>query len=180
MSTDERTAGKSETAGIGITADEFKRAFRHHPGGVAVVTADAGGGPVAATLSSLASVSAEPPILIFSLSDMSSSSSTILQAGSFVAHLLDAGEIGIGKLAATHGAERFVEGSWDRYPSGEPYYLGVRNRLRCQIVDTVRAGTSTIVVGLVLEAAAIGDDVATPLVYVNRAWHQLGPESEVA
>ena len=29
-----------------ITADEFKAAFRNHPGGVAVITADAGNGPV--------------------------------------------------------------------------------------------------------------------------------------
>ena len=36
-----------------ITADEFKAAFRNHPGGVAVITADAGNGPVGLTATSV-------------------------------------------------------------------------------------------------------------------------------
>ena len=45
-----------------LSADEFKALFRGHPGGVAVITADAGDGPVALTATSVASVSAEPPL----------------------------------------------------------------------------------------------------------------------
>ena len=162
----------------GVAPDAFKDAFRRHPGGVAVITADDGSGPVALTLTSLASVSAEPPLLIFSVSDLSSATATILEAETFVAHLIGADEADIAKLAATHGIDRFgPDVAWGRMPTGEPYYPGVANRLRCRIVDQIRAGASTIVVGLVLEASLLAEDVAAPLAYHNRTWHRLGPHS---
>jgi len=48
--------------------EHFREAFRRHPAGVAVITADPGDRPVAMTVSSLISVSAAPPIVAFSLS----------------------------------------------------------------------------------------------------------------
>ena len=51
----------------------FLTAFRQHPAGVAIVTGDPGTGPVALTVSSLISVSVEPPTVAFSLSEASSS-----------------------------------------------------------------------------------------------------------
>ena len=57
----------------GLSADAFKRAFRNHAAGVAIITADAGNGPVGLTATSVFSVSAEPALLVFSVSDDSSS-----------------------------------------------------------------------------------------------------------
>jgi flavin reductase (DIM6/NTAB) family NADH-FMN oxidoreductase RutF len=48
--------------GSGVT-DAFLAAVRHHPSGVAIITADAGEGPVALTVSSLISISATPPMV---------------------------------------------------------------------------------------------------------------------
>ena len=55
----------------GLTPESFKTAFRNHPAGVAVITANSPDGPVALTATSVVSVSAEPPVLIFSLSALS-------------------------------------------------------------------------------------------------------------
>ena len=41
--------------------DRFVTAFRNHPAGVALVTADPGDGPVAMTATSVCSVDANPP-----------------------------------------------------------------------------------------------------------------------
>ena len=65
-----------------ISAEQFRFAFRSHPAGVAVVTADAGDGPVAMTVSSVASISIDPPTLMFSASAISSSTPTICRAAS--------------------------------------------------------------------------------------------------
>jgi len=54
-------------AGAAMT-EAFLAAFRHHPSGVAIITAEAGEGPVALTVSSLISISATPPMVAFSLS----------------------------------------------------------------------------------------------------------------
>lgn len=51
-----------------VDVDTFKAAFRMHPAGVAVITTDSGDRPAAMTVSSLASVSTEPPMVVFSLS----------------------------------------------------------------------------------------------------------------
>ncbi|MEG0161907.1 MAG: flavin reductase family protein, partial [Aurantimicrobium sp.] len=90
-----------------LSADEFKLAFRNHPAGVAIVTADAGKGPVAMTVTSVFSVSAEPPLLVFSASAQSSATPTIAEADTVVIHLLGADQLHLAKLAATSGANRF-------------------------------------------------------------------------
>ena len=63
--------GTAERASL--LASAFRDTFRHHPTGVAVVTArDGAGGPVGLTASSVASVSLAPPALVVSVSHRSS------------------------------------------------------------------------------------------------------------
>ncbi|HWL60564.1 MAG TPA: flavin reductase family protein [Microbacteriaceae bacterium] len=162
-----------------ISPEAFKDAFRRQPGGVAVVTADDGNGPAALTVTSVASVSAEPPLIVFSVSELSSAAPTILGAESIVVHLIDVEGLEVAKLAATHGIDRFADtAQWTRLPTGEPMYLGVGNWLRCRIVDRVLAGGSTLVVGMVLETGAPGELLA-PVVYHDRTWHALGTHSQL-
>src|SRR5476649_1152694 len=92
-----------------LRSEEFKAAFRHHAAGVAVITADAGDGPVGLTATSVFSVSAEPPLLVFSISNVSSSAPTLLDAESVVVHLLGADQLHIAKLCATSGVDRFAD-----------------------------------------------------------------------
>jgi hypothetical protein len=73
-----------------LSADDFKAAFRNHPAGVAVITADAGDGPVGLTATSVISVSASPALLVFSLSAFSSSAPALAKAETLVVHLLGA------------------------------------------------------------------------------------------
>ncbi|WP_330257525.1 flavin reductase family protein [Nocardia sp. NBC_00565] len=62
-----------------VSAEQFRSAFRGHPGGVSLITADTGR-PVALTATSVASVSVDPPALTFSVSEQSSSAPTLRQA----------------------------------------------------------------------------------------------------
>ncbi len=110
-----------------LSADEFKALFRGHPGGVAVITADAGEGPVALTVSSVVSVSAEPPLLIFSVSALSSASEVLSRAETVVVHLLDAHDVDLAKFGATPGADRFDQTHrWSALATGEAVYDDVR------------------------------------------------------
>src|ERR1700712_447872 len=103
----------------GLSADEFKLAFRNHPAGVAVITADAGDGPGGLPATSVFSVSAEPPLLVFSISGSSSSAPTINKADTVVVHLLGADQLAVAKLFATSGVDRFADAdSWSRLPTG--------------------------------------------------------------
>jgi flavin reductase (DIM6/NTAB) family NADH-FMN oxidoreductase RutF len=169
-------------AGTSLSASEFKGAFRNHAAGVAVITADAGGGPVGLTATSVFSVSAEPPLLVFSISDLSSSAPTLRDADSVVVHLLGADQLHIAKLCATSGIDRFADTSlWDRLPTGEPFFPAAQSWIRGTVVNRMPAGGSTVFAVHAVEASIAPDDLlASPLVYHNRQWHSLGDHSTLS
>ena len=163
------------------SVDEFKAAFRNHPAGVALVTAD-DGHPVAVTVSSVSSISTEPPLLVFSISEASSSSPALEVVDSVVVHLLGADQLPLAKLGATSGVDRFADGtSWYRLATGEPVFSTVATWIRGRVAHRLAAGNSTVYVIHALEAHVPG--AATqgthPLVYHNRTWHRLGDQSAI-
>jgi flavin reductase (DIM6/NTAB) family NADH-FMN oxidoreductase RutF len=165
-----------------LSATEFKAAFRNHAAGVAVITADAGSGPVGLTATSVFSVSADPPLLVFSISEFSSSAPTLREAQNVVVHLLGAEQLSLAKLCATSGIDRFADESlWDRLPTGEPYFPRAQSWIRGRVVNRMPAGGSIVFAVHALEASIAADDALTsPLVYHNRRWHSLGDHSELA
>lgn len=167
-----------------VAVEDFTFAFRGHPAGVGIVTADIGEGPVAMTVSSLFSVGLEPPTLVFSASALSSATPTILSAATVVVHLLDAEQVGLARLGATSGADRFGDGvRWDRLPTGEPFYPQA-TWIRGRVDQVVPAGGSHLVVVEALEAQPGVDrteEIAPrPLVYHDRTWHEIGTHSELS
>jgi flavin reductase (DIM6/NTAB) family NADH-FMN oxidoreductase RutF len=168
----------------GATADEFKAVFRGHPGGVAVITADTGDGPVALTATSVASVSADPPLLIFSASTLSSATPTLTAADTVVVHLLDSADLEIAQLGATSGIDRFADTAlWSRLPTGEPVFKNVRAWIRARVINRMEAGGSTVIAVHALETFIERDhapgEPGDGLVYVNRTWHRLGEHTQI-
>ena len=164
-----------------FSADDFKAAFRGHPGGVALITATGHDGHVALTATSVASVSAEPPLLVFSVSALSSSTPTIRAAESVVVHLLSADDLHLARLGATSGIDRFADTSlWTTLPTGEPVFHGT-TWLRSVVVDRLGAGTATLIIAQPVEsnAGAQADRPRDALVYHDRTWHRLGEHSQV-
>ncbi len=160
--------------------DTFREAFRCHPAGVAVITADDNGRPVALTVSSLISVSAAPPVVAFSLSARSTSAAPLLQASSMVIHLLRYTDLDLARLGATSGADRFPPGiAWERLPTGEPRYTQVSTWFRAKVVGTLPLEGATLVAAELLEGRA-ADPADTSehqsLVYLDRRWHRLREE----
>ncbi|WP_211879962.1 flavin reductase family protein [Pseudarthrobacter albicanus] len=165
-----------------LSADDFKAAFRNHPAGVAVITADAGDGPVGLTATSVISVSASPALLVFSLSAFSSTAPSLARAETLVVHLLGADQMGLAKTFSTSGIDRFADtSSWSRLVTGEPVLHDAPTWLRGRIVDRMQAGDSTVVAVQVLQASvAEPASEASPLVYHNRAWHRLSGLSAIS
>ncbi|WEK12703.1 MAG: flavin reductase family protein [Candidatus Microbacterium phytovorans] len=167
-----------------LSADEFKALFRGHPGGVAVITADAGDGPVALTATSVSSVSADPPLLIFSISTLSSASDVLSRAETIVVHLLDAHDLDVARLGATSGVDRFADSDrWSRLVTGEPVYHDVRAWVRCAVIGRMDAGSSTVIAAHALQSQVARDvtpgEPGDALVYHNRTWHRLGEHSRI-
>lgn len=92
-----------------------------------MITADAGQGPLAQSSSLVASVSAQSPLLLFSVSVLSSTAWVLAPTATVVLHFLDAQDIEVTKLGATSGIDRFTQAqTWTRLESGESDYDGVR------------------------------------------------------
>jgi flavin reductase (DIM6/NTAB) family NADH-FMN oxidoreductase RutF len=189
-------AGPSLTQPVTVAPEVLKAAFRHHAAGVAVVTADVGDGPIAMTISSLTSVSAEPAVLLFSVSSATDTGRAMARAATVVVHLLAGGDHGLAVRCATPGRDRFDDAdAWERLPTGEPSFSAPRVRLRGEVVQRSVFGDSTVLVLAVLEVLQRDDpDVAGvagvtgvavdatsgPLAYHDRAWHALGTHSRLA
>ncbi|MCQ9366977.1 flavin reductase family protein [Brevibacterium sp. 50QC2O2] len=153
----------------------FKHAFGHHPAGVAVISAAGPDGPAGLTVSSVASVSVNPPALLFSLSTSRGSASKILAADSFVVNLLGADQLPIAQSFAKPGAPRFTtEQGWSTLPTGEPVLSGVHAALRCTPFEKVAIGDSTCIVARVEDVVV--DAAGDPLVYMDRGFYTLDAE----
>lgn len=160
--------------------DLFKQAFRRHAAGVAIVTTMSPSGPVALTVSSLTSVSIEPPTLLFSVSDATVSGRAVSQATSVVIHLLADVDLELAQQCADPAFDRFAdENAWELLSTGEPSFIAPPVRLQGPVIERLGHGGSTVVV--VRIDAALGDlqAVGAPLVYHDRAWHTLGSRSRI-
>ncbi|MGX1748993.1 flavin reductase [Glutamicibacter protophormiae] len=79
------------------------------------------------TASSVTSVGTQPPLLLFSVSVLSSTAGVLAPTATVVLHFLDAQDIEVTKLGATSGIDRFTQTqTWTRLESGESVYDGVR------------------------------------------------------
>lgn len=157
----------------GMSIDDFKYVFRNHPAGVSIITADDGNGPAGLTATSVISVSANPPVFIFSLSTQSSAASTISNSDTVVVHMLGADQLTKAKIFSRSNIDRFADtNSWTRLATGEPILTAAQTWIRGRIVNRMDAGDSTVIAVLALQAQ-IAEPVDQPLVYHNRNWHTL-------
>ncbi|MFI7578956.1 flavin reductase [Kocuria kalidii] len=161
-----------------VGGELFKDAFRAHPAGVAVVTAAGPDGPVGLTASSVASVSADPPALAFSVSE-GRSASQLAGAGTVVVHLMGAQQLDLVRAFSTRGAPRFTDRmDWELLASGEPLLRAAPWALRCEIAHRVPVGGSVLIAATVLDVRTVAGG-GEPLVYHDRAFHCLGPHSRL-
>ncbi len=154
----------------------FKEAFRYHPAGIALITAQTPEGPVGLTASSVASVGLEPAALAFSVTRATGSAGGLLNASSYVVHLLDQDHLDTVKQFAVSGGERFTEAQgWSTLPTGEPFLPAARAALRARTLQSVAVGASTLVLAEVLDVRL--SEPGDPLIYRDRTFHALGAPS---
>lgn len=167
---------------VEITVDaatKFKSAFRMHPSGVAIVSAAGPQGPVGLTLSSVASVAADPPMLSFSITAASTSAATMLAAPSIMVNLLRRENLDVARAFATVGAPRFTpDEGWVVRRTGEPYLSTAAVALRCAVDQVISAGTSQLVVATVLDVDLLKP--GEPLLYYDRTFYTLDSQAKLA
>ena len=155
---------------------DFVVAMRAAVTGVNVVTTDGVGGRLGRTVSALASVSAEPEILLVCIARRSPLAGAIRMNGVFGVSVLAAHQAALAESFAGRTTPRydFGTGRWNPAATGVPLLAGAAARFDCVVASMVEAGSHTVVIGDVL-AAETG--TAPPLAYTggDYAWIGLAP-----
>ncbi|HEX2807699.1 MAG TPA: flavin reductase family protein [Kineosporiaceae bacterium] len=158
--------------------EELRRTFRRHPAGVAVVTAAGSGGPVGFTVTSLVSVSADPPLVSFNIARTSSSWAAVSQARYIGIHLLGAAQEELAARFALSGADRFAAPTvWAPGPRRVPVLDGCVAWIVAAVQQRVPAGDHAIVLARVLHIGGEPDG-REPLLYHDGGFHPLAAPTE--
>ncbi|WP_431709478.1 flavin reductase family protein [Glutamicibacter uratoxydans] len=137
---------------MSAVADDFRAAFRAHPAGVALITANPHGRPVGITVSSLASLSVDPVAVSFSLTRSSGSAGALLQAPTFLIHLLGQEHSQLADAFARPDGPRFTaEQNWQHLENGEPYFAEAPVAFRARMHSSLQVGGSRLIAAEVLE-----------------------------
>jgi flavin reductase (DIM6/NTAB) family NADH-FMN oxidoreductase RutF len=152
----------------------FKRAMRHVPTGVTVVTSLRNGEPRGITVSAFASVSADPPMLLICINRDARSYLYISTSKIFCVNVLSGNQ----RALAEHFAGRVRERQFERIPygidrTGAPVLHETIAHFDCEVADEHRAGSHSIFVGRVVSCAA---RPGRPLGYFNGSFHDFGIE----
>jgi flavin reductase (DIM6/NTAB) family NADH-FMN oxidoreductase RutF len=155
-------------------AQGLRQVFRRHASAVAAVTARAGveGEPAGLLVTSLTSVSADPPLISFNVARTASSWPTVAEARHLGVHILEAGQIDLAQRFSTSGAERFGPlTDWEPGPFGVPLLEGVAAWAVAEVREYVPAGDHVIVIARLLHAEAVPG--LAPLVHHDGGFHHL-------
>lgn len=131
------------------------RAFRSALGafatGVCVITTRSATGPVGITANSFASVSLDPPLVLWSPARASRRFPVFAEALHFAIHVLDRDQKWIGDAFIREG-DIFDRLSWTEGPEGTPLIEGTLAHFTCRQEAVHDAGDHVLVLGRVTEA----------------------------
>ena len=135
--------------------DDFRGAMRQLTGGVSIITAGRGRDISGMTVSSVASLSVDPPVLIVSVNRASSSWPLLKRYGFFGVNILTAGQIDIAERFAgkggLKGADRLAGAEWTMRASGVPLLAGALAAIDCEVEETIERHSHAIIIGRVLD-----------------------------
>jgi flavin reductase (DIM6/NTAB) family NADH-FMN oxidoreductase RutF len=138
-----------------VASDDFRGAMRHLAGGVSVITAGRGKDITGMTVTSVSSLSVDPPSLVVSINRASSSWPLLKRHGFFGVNILTADQLEVAERftgkGGLKGAERFAGASWTTAASGVPLLVGALAAIDCEAEDIVERHSHAIVVGRVLD-----------------------------
>jgi flavin reductase ActVB len=141
-----------------------------------VSTVDAAGGWHGATLGSVASLSLDPPLVMFALGRGTTVHRPVCDSGRFCISILNAGQRATAEWFAGDPAGRFAADIV--FLDGVPAVGAAVGWLLCDRSDLVEAGDHTIVIGRVEQALPGPHRPAGPLLYHGRRYHRLGTAAE--
>jgi len=140
-----------------VSSGDFRNAMRRLTGGVSVITAGIGWDISGMTVTSVSSLSVDPPALIVSINREASSWPLVRRYGFFGVNILTSDQIDIAERFTgkdgLRGADRFAGAHWTTRVSGVPLLTDALALIDCEVEDVVERHSHAIVIGRVLDVA---------------------------
>jgi flavin reductase (DIM6/NTAB) family NADH-FMN oxidoreductase RutF len=139
------------------SSGDFRSAMRQLTGGVSVITVGRGRDISGMTVTSVSSLSVDPPALIVSVNRTSSSFPLLKRHGVFGVNILTSDQLDIAERFTgkdgLKGAERFAGAEWTTRASGVPLLVGALAAIDCEVEEIVERHSHAIIIGRVLDVA---------------------------
>lgn len=133
-----------------IDPRDFRNALGSFATGVTVITATLPDSkPVGLTCNSFASVSLNPPLVLWSLASYSPSMGVFQNASHFAVNVLGAGQRNLARQFAVSAADKFAGVKWREGLGGAPLLPGTVASFECRVADRYYGGDHVIFLGAV-------------------------------
>lgn len=147
----------------------FLEAFRRHGAGIAVVTLrKKDGSPTGFIASSLASLSANPPVASFNMAQTASSWTSVAVDSPVLIHMLSTENLEVAQKMAGESDQRFDGDHWEDGPGGLPLLKNVHAWVSATVVAITEVEFSAMVAARIT-GGGFGSP-ATPLVYAHKTY----------
>jgi flavin reductase (DIM6/NTAB) family NADH-FMN oxidoreductase RutF len=157
-----------------LDLDRFRNAMRLTASGVAVITTAGTGGQAGLTVSSLSSLSMDPPSVIFCVHKDARALAVLLENGVFAANILAQEQSRVADafagLIPELREDRFAVSPWHSLLTGAPALDGAMCTFDCRIATTFSFGTHVILVGEVVD---LRTSDTGPLVFSGKRYCKL-------
>jgi flavin reductase len=164
-----------------VEADRFREAMRLMATGVSVVTTDGPAGRFGVTVSSMCSLSLDPPSVLACVHHLSPAFKAIVANGVFCANVLAAEQARVSDSFAGRLQElkddKFACAQWGVLQTGSPVLAGALIAFDCRLSRDVEFGSHRILMGTVIELQA---QDGRPLIYSDRAYRSVADKPEAA
>lgn len=149
---------------IDLESRTLRNLFGTYPTGVAIVTTRTGDGrPVGLTINSFASLSLDPPLVLWSLGTHSSNLDVFQDCSHFAINVLDMRDVPLARhFASSKIKDKFAGLETAEAPEGVPVIAGALTTLVCAHDESRVVGDHLLLIGRVVRTA---DRPGTPLVF---------------
>jgi flavin reductase (DIM6/NTAB) family NADH-FMN oxidoreductase RutF len=136
-----------------VTSSEFRGAMRVLAGGVSIISVGRGKDISGMTVTSVSSLSVDPPTLIVSVNRQSSSWPLLQRYGAFGVNILSAEQLDVAERFSgkdgLKGAARFAGAQWVTRATGVPLLTGALAAIDCEVEEVIERHSHAIVIGRV-------------------------------
>ncbi|NOK57576.1 MAG: flavin reductase [Chloroflexi bacterium AL-W] len=155
---------------MAIDEARFRQTMGYFASSVTVVTTQYNHQPYGITVSSFASLSLRPPLVLICIDTSLRTHDAIISAGCFAVNFLEKHQEHLSRRFASRDDNKFVNVSWFEGQLGLPLLENVHATIECKLHNTLPGGDHSIFVG---EVAFTEVYEGSPLLYYRRGYHEL-------